>query len=78
MPPFAEVEKSLPSQVPLLEGDGFDDNASASKEGLGPAHAVGTELALDHHREFDVIGHTDPANVGGVNAFNEVSRLQLP
>ena len=40
MPTFAKVEKGLPSQVALLDGDGLDDDASPSKERFGLAHAV--------------------------------------
>src|SRR3984957_1774232 len=78
VPAFAEVEKSLPSQVALLESNGLDDDARATEEGIGLARAVRTQLALDHHREFDMVRHTDPADVGGADAFNEVSPLRLP
>ena len=78
VPAFAEVEKSLPSQLALLDGDGLDDEARAAEEGVGLARAVRTELALDHHREFDMVRHADPADVGRADAFNEVSRLRLP
>ena len=78
MPALAEVEKSLPGQFALLEGHGLDDDAGASEEGFGLAHAVRTELALDHHREFDMVRHADPADVGGADAFDEVCASGSP
>ena len=78
VPAFAEVEKSLPGEVTLLKGDGLDDNARAPEEGFRLASAVRAELALDRHRELDMVCDTDPADVGGVDAFDEVSRLRLP
>ena len=36
----------------MREGDRFDDDAGASKEGLGLAHDVRAKLAFDRHRQF--------------------------
>jgi hypothetical protein len=49
----------------------------ARRRKVGLAGAVRAELALDHHRELDVVGDADPADVGVVGPFDEGLRLHL-
>ncbi len=74
---LAEVEEGLAGEFAVLEGHRLDDDAGAAEKGLGLAHAVRAELALDHHRELDVVGDADPADVGVVDPFDEGLRLRL-
>ena len=77
MAALAEVEKGLTGEFAVLDSHRFDDDAGAAEEGFGLAHAFGTELAFDRHRQFDMSGDADAIDVGVVNPFDEGLRLRL-
>jgi len=77
VPAFAEVDKSLTSQVALLDSDGSTTTPPRRRKASVWRGAVRTELALDHHREFDMVRDTDPADVGGAIRSTKFSRLRL-
>src|SRR5260370_26212914 len=77
VPAFAEVEKSLPSQVACSMVTGSTTTparrrkASAWRAPSGPSW-LSTTLRVRHGSP------PDPADVGGAEAFNEAPRLRLP
>lgn len=64
MTAFPEVEKGLPRQVGVLDGDWLDDNLSAAKENIALTAGIRANLSFDHHCKLHKIGGADAADVG--------------
>lgn len=64
MTALAEIEESLPCQVPLLDGNGPNCDIGAAKEDIALPAAVRANLAFQHQGEFDEVSDTNQAAVG--------------
>ena len=62
----------------MLKGEGLDDDSGAAEKRFGLAHAFRGRLAFDHERKFQKIRGADPADVGGMNPYDEGWGLRLP
>jgi hypothetical protein len=76
--PLAEIVESLSRQLAMLNRDGFHDDAGPSEEGFGLAHAVGAKLALDDHRQFNIIGDADLRAFCCTDTLDEIYRFSFP
>jgi hypothetical protein len=75
---FAEIEKSLPGKLPVVERYRLNSNGRPPEKSLGLLHSRRPELALDNHRQFNVVRHAHPADVSIVNELRESGCLRLP
>ena len=64
---LAEVEESLPRQVRLLDGDGFDDNAGSAEKSVALTASVRANLTFNDDGELDEVCGTHQAAVGAVD-----------
>lgn len=75
---FAEIEKGLPGEFPVVERYGLKRDGRTPEKSLGLLHRLGTELAFDNHRQLNVIRHAHPAVIGIVNGLRESGGFRLP
>src|SRR6185369_13880475 len=71
MAAFAEIEKGLTGKMPVLDGDGFDDDTSPAKKHIALATRIRPDLTLDHHAEFDEVGSADRAAIRVMNDLDK-------
>jgi hypothetical protein len=75
---LAEVEKSLPRQVRLLDGDRFDDNAGSAEKGIALTASVRPYLTFNDDGELDEVCGTHQAAVRAVDELGVEGGFGFP
>ena len=77
MATFSEIKKSLAREMSMFYAHRFNRNLRATKKRVALPTRIGTDLAFDHHREFDKICGADSTSLRIVDRLNEASCLRL-
>ena len=75
MAALAVVDERLSREHPLVDCNRLDDNADAPDKRVDLSARVGSNLTLDHYRQFYEAGDADSAAVSTMNQLSEPSLL---
>ena len=76
-PRLFAIEEGLPRQIPLLKGHRLNGDTRPPDEDIGLSQAFSTHLPFNDDGELHMVGHADPAGIGGVDMLDKAFRFGL-
>ena len=78
MTALAEVKEGLAREMRLLDGEGFDDDASSAEKNIALAACIRSNLTFNDDGELKEVCGAHHAKVSGVDELDEVSGFGFP
>ena len=77
MAAFAKIKKGLSGEFPVIDRYRLNSDGRPPKKSLSLLHCLGTKLAFDNHRQFNVVCHAHPADISIMNELCESGSFRL-